>query len=114
VNRKINKILAKRKQKVAKRLERKNWENQTKPMFNGYNIHYEIDGRHQAIASGGIGAIHMMNSKLGFVKEVDQNLHLPKRHLPHHESDHVLNIADNVLAGGTRLQDIVCLFLASY
>ena len=106
MKRKIKKILAKRKQKIAKRLERKNWENQSKPMFNGYNIDYEIDGRHQAIASGGIGAIHMMNSKLGFVKEIDQSLHLLKRHLPYHESDHVLNIAYNVLAGGTRLQDI--------
>ena len=29
-----------------------------------------------------------------------------KRHLPYHESDHVLNIAYNVIAGGTRLEDI--------
>jgi hypothetical protein len=106
VNRKISKILAKRKRKVAKRLERKNWQNQTKPMFNGYNIHYELDGRHQAIASGGIGAIHLMNKKLGFIEEIDHALHLLKRYLPYHESDHVLNIAYNVLAGGTRLQDI--------
>jgi len=29
-----------------------------------------------------------------------------KRHLPYHESDHVLNIAYNVLVGGMRLEDI--------
>ena len=29
-----------------------------------------------------------------------------KVHLPYHESDHVLNIAYNVLAGGDCLQDI--------
>ena len=27
-------------------------------------------------------------------------------HLPYHESDHVLNMAYNVLCGGTRLEDI--------
>ena len=27
-------------------------------------------------------------------------------HLPYHESDHVLNIAYNILAGGVRLEDI--------
>jgi len=47
-----------------------------------------------------------MNKKLGFVKEIDNALHLLKRHVPYHESDHVLNIAYNVLAEGTRLQDI--------
>ncbi|MBW2114971.1 MAG: hypothetical protein JRH04_09000, partial [Deltaproteobacteria bacterium] len=43
---------------------------------------------------------------LGFDKEIDTVLHLLKRHLPYHESDHVLNISYNVIAGGTRLEDI--------
>jgi len=106
VNSKVSKILAKRKQKISKRLKRRNWEEQGSPMFKAGNIRYEVDARHQAIASGGIGAIHLMNSKLGFVKAIDQCLHLLKCHLPYHESDHVLNIAYNVLAGGTRLEDI--------
>ena len=101
-----SKILAKRKRKIAKRLEKKQWENQPKPMFTASNIHYEIDGRHKGIACGGIGAIHLMNKRTGFVEEIDNVLHLLKRHLPYHESDHVLNIAYNVIAGGTRLEDI--------
>lgn len=91
---------------MAKRLKRKQWENQPKPMFSASNIHYEMDGRHEGIACGGIGAVHLMNKKLGFVEGVDTVLHLLKRHLPYHESDHVLNIAYNVIAGGTRLEDI--------
>ena len=47
-----------------------------------------------------------MNRKLGIVEEIDDVLQLLKRHLPYHESDHVLNIAYNVIAGGTRLEDI--------
>lgn len=62
-------------------------------MFSVSNIHYEIDGRHKGIASGGIGAIRLMNKKLGFIEEIDDLLHLLKLHLPYHESDHVLNIA---------------------
>jgi hypothetical protein len=106
VKKKNSKILAKHKRKLAKRVKRKQWTNQPTPMLNGYNIHYEIDGRYQAIISGGIGAIHLMNKKLGFISEIDAALHLLKRHLPYHESDHVLNIAYNVLAEGIRLQDI--------
>ena len=106
MNKKDSRMLAKRKRKIARRLKRKQWKNQPKPMFSASNIHYEMDGRHKGISSGGIGAIHLMNKKLGFVEEMDTVLHLLKRHLPYHESDHVLNIAYNVIAGGTRLEDI--------
>ena len=34
------------------------------------------------------------------------NLSLLKVHLPYHESDHVLNVAYNILCGGNRLEDI--------
>ena len=101
-----HKILGKRKRKIEKRLERRNWENQERPMFKGINIRYEMDDRNKGIACGGIGVIHLMAKRLGLAKEIDKHLHLLKRHLPYHESDHVLNLAYNVLAGGTRLEDI--------
>ena len=40
------------------------------------------------------------------MREIDEHLFLLKKHLPYHESDHVLNIAYNILAGGIRLEDI--------
>src|SRR3990172_6123105 len=55
---------------------------------------------------GGIGAVHRMVTQLGLVEKIDQELELLKVHLPYHESDHVLNLAYNVLCGGTRLEDI--------
>ncbi len=48
----------------------------------------------------------MMVRSLGLIDDLDRNLHLLKLHLPYHESDHVLNIAYNFLAGGTCLEDI--------
>ena len=47
-----------------------------------------------------------MAQKLGLVRDVNENLHLFKRHMPYHESDHVLNIAYNLLAGGQRLEHL--------
>ena len=101
-----HKNLNRRKKKIEKRLERRNWEDQPRPMFQGSNIHYAVDGRNKGIAQGGIGVLHRLAKQLGLVKAIDQNLHLLKRHLPYHESDHVLNLAYNILAGGTRLEDI--------
>ena len=75
-------------------------------MFNASNIHYEMSEKCQATGYGGIGAIHLMVQKLGLTQQLDQCVELLKRHLPYHESDHVLNIAYNVLLGGLRLEDI--------
>jgi len=106
VKRLNHKILSKRKRKIEKRLERRNWEDQGSPMFKGSNIHYELDGRDKGIACGGIGVIHTLAKRIGLVKEIDKRLHLLKRHVPYHESDHVLNLAYNVLAGGEGFEDI--------
>jgi hypothetical protein len=83
-----------------------NWEDQPRPMFRASNIHYEMAERAAGMTCGGIGAIHLMVQRLGLVEDIDRNLKLLKVHLPYHESDHVLNLAYNVLAGGQRLEDI--------
>ncbi len=53
---------------------------------------------------GGIGAVGRLVSKQ-LAREIDRHLEL-LRHLPYHESDHVLNIAYNLLCGGARLEDL--------
>lgn len=55
---------------------------------------------------GGIAPVHRLVPKLGLRSQIDAALNLLKVHLPYHESDHVLNSADNILCGGTRLEDI--------
>ena len=40
------------------------------------------------------------------IREIDHNLQLLKRHSPYHESDHVLNIAFNILAGDKRIEHL--------
>ena len=106
VNRTYPKILRNRKQRIERRLKPKNWEDQPRPMLKASNIHYEMGEQTPAMNCGGIGAIHLMVQRLGLVEDINGHLHLLKVHLPYHESDHVLNLAYNLLAGGQRLEDI--------
>src|SRR2546426_1341152 len=106
VNKSYSKILRNRKNRIERRLGPKNWEEQPRPMLKASNIHYEMAARVQGINCGGIGAMHLMVQRLGLVEDLDQHLHLLKVHLPYHESDHVLNLTYNILAGGERLEDI--------
>jgi len=106
VNRIYPKILRNRKQRTERRLKPKNWEDQPQPMLRASNIHYEMGEQTPAMNYGGIGAIHLMAQRLGLVEDINGHLHLLKVHLPYHESDHVLNLAYNLLTGGQRLEDI--------
>src|SRR5512137_461047 len=106
VNRNYPKILRNRKERIERRLQPKHWEDQARPMLKASNIRYEMAGRTTAMNCGDIGAMHLMVQRLGLVEDINKNLQLLKVHLPYHESDHVLNLAYNLLAGGQRLEDI--------
>jgi hypothetical protein len=75
-------------------------------MIAGTNVRYEIAARIEAMPCGGIGLIHEMVRAIGLAGRIDERVHVFKRHFPYHESDHVLNLAYNVLCGGTRLEDL--------
>jgi hypothetical protein len=106
VNASLHRQLNRRKRRIARRIENKPGVERRQPMMAASNIHYQIADRVRAIAPGGIGAIHLLARKIGLIDDIDRDLHLLKRHLPYHESDHVLNIADNLLAGGQRLEHL--------
>jgi hypothetical protein len=106
VNSIINHRLANAKLRIAYRLREIHWPDQPAPMFTASNIHYEVAQRARAVSAGGIGAMVLLARRVGLIEAIDARLHLLKRHLPYHESDHVLNIALNILAGGTCLEDI--------
>ena len=106
-NRTYPKILRNCKQRIARRLDAKRrWPEQPDPMLSARNLHFEMAQRGRATNGGGIGAIHLMGHKLGLAREIDERLHLLKRHLPYHQGDHVLNLAYNALLGGQPLEAI--------
>ena len=106
MNDKIRKKLARSKRRIEQRLNKNDNTGCERPMITASNIDYEIADRTHAIAAGGIGAMHLVAKKLGLVESIDRKLHLLKVHLPYHESDHVLNIAYNLLAGGACLEHL--------
>ena len=69
-------------------------------MFRASHVQYEHSDRVRGLASGGIGAMHRLAQRSGLVAALDQQVKLLKVHLPYHESDHVLNVAYNILCGG--------------
>jgi hypothetical protein len=106
VNTKIRKQIEQRKRRIARRLNRDDNRGCDRPIMTASNIHYEIADRTRATANGGIGAIHLLVRNLELDQAIDRHLGLLKIHLPYHDSDHVLNIAYNLLAGGTCLEHL--------
>jgi hypothetical protein len=94
------------RRRIKKRLANIPGPERPVPMMTATNIHYEQAKRTRGLSAGGIGAIFLMAQKIELDKEIDRTLHLLKRHLPYHESDHVLNIAFNILAGGKRMEHL--------
>src|SRR5436190_1333807 len=98
--------LRRSKQRIEHRLRDRDWAPQDKPILTARNIHYELSSRDRAISVGGIGAMQQVAQKLGLAAAIDERLQLLKVHLPYSESDHVLNLALNALAGGTCIEDL--------
>src|SRR5204863_3730249 len=92
--------------RISDRLRDRTWKPQEKPMLRASNIQYEMGDRQQWTAVGGIGMMHLLARRTGLIESIDARVEVLKRHLPYHESDHVLNIAYNALNGGTCLEDI--------
>jgi hypothetical protein len=101
----VYQLLASRKRRIAMRIRHDHRPSAT-PVLAASNIHYELATRDRGIVAGGIGAVHLLARNSGLIDALDRKLHLLKVHLPYHESDHVLNIAYNLLAGGGCLQDL--------
>jgi len=106
VNAKIQKEIARRKRRIERRLDKRDLRGCEQPAMTASNIHYEIAERSQATSAGGIGAIHLVVKKLGLDDEINRSLGLLKVNLPYFESDHVLNIAYNLIAGGKCLEHL--------
>ena len=105
MNAKIRRQLSARKRRIENRLGKTRFPDES-PVISATNIHYEIAEKTQAIAAGGIGMVQLLVKRLGLDDAINQQVPLLKFHLPYSESDHVLNMAYNLLAGGTCLEHL--------
>jgi hypothetical protein len=100
------KLLQQRRQRLLDRIAPRPVAERDTPMITASNLHYELGQRVHGFSAGGLGAMLLVARSTGLIAGIDHDLHLLRRHLPYHESDHVLNIALNILAGGRRLEHI--------
>jgi hypothetical protein len=105
VNKKIKKAIKKRKRNLAARLENDNKES-IRPMFSANKAVFDMSEKISAIHCGGIGVIKELVNTLQVPEMINTRLKLLQRHKPYYESDHVLNIAYNIICGGKNLEDI--------
>jgi len=105
VNTKLRQQLRKRNQKIRRRIDKRDGIFQS-PAIRATTTTFELSEKTQAISCGGIGVIMQMVKLLDLRKYINDAVSVFKLHLPYDEADHVLNIAMNLLAGGTCLEHI--------
>jgi len=106
VKQKIAKILRQRQREIQNRLDKKSLPEHLGPMFNPGNIHYDIAERSRGMLYGGIGTVQMLVRQLELDKAINRRLGIFKLHNPYFESDHIINIAYNILCNGECIEDI--------
>src|SRR4051812_41234116 len=75
-------------------------------MFQEQNVHYDMAGKAKGLQGAGLGAFHLLLRQLDLAAAINGRVRLLKRHVPYFESDHILNLAYNILAGGRTLNDL--------
>jgi hypothetical protein len=105
VNAKVRKQLQKRNRKLKQRISVENgvWQS---PMIQPSRTKLELAERQQAVGCGGIAVIMELVNQLALRKSINESASVFKLHLPYDEADHVLNIALNLLAGGSCLEHL--------
>ena len=94
-----------RQRRVARRIDKANWNGKS-PMLVAPAVQLELSQRTQAISVGGIGVVQQLVRQLNVAGSINQLCPVLRFHLPYSEADHVLNIAFNLLAGGSCLEHL--------
>jgi hypothetical protein len=95
-----------RQSSLDERLDPRWHPESAQPVLRDGRIDYEVSDRVTAIGCGGIGLLQTVVAAVGLRGEIDERLELLRRHLPYHESDHVMALTYNVLTGGRCLEDL--------
>lgn len=95
-----------RQRSVEARLDSRWHPERSEPVLEGGNLHYEVSGKAVGIGCGGLGMLQAVVDDVGLREEIDERVDVLRRHLPYHESDHVLALVYNILTGGECLGDL--------
>lgn len=76
------------------------------PMLRCPATKLELAEKTQAVACGGLAIVQQMVRQVGLADSINRRCPVFKKHMPYSEADHVLNIAFNLIAGGTCLEHL--------
>ena len=76
------------------------------PMLRCPTTKLELAEKAQAVACGGLTLVQQMVRQVGLAESINRHCPIFKMHMPYTEADHVLNIAFNLIAGGTCLEHL--------
>jgi hypothetical protein len=105
VNAKLRRACRRRKRRLLQRIDKKQGASRT-PMIRPPRSNYELAEKPQAVACGGLGMIMDLVRETGLRDEINRAARVLKVYAPYDEADHVLNIALNLLTGGTCLEHL--------
>ena len=103
MNAKVRDQLLRRQRRVTRRLEQSVEHVGT---LDAGRARFETSSRITATSAGGVRLAHDFAQALRLPEEIDRRLDLLKLHRPYRESDHVLPLVYNLLAGGTCIEDL--------
>ena len=81
-------------------------ERRDRPVARLPKLHVEVDQRTRVTRFGGLSLAAQITRLLKIPQILDRHVHVLKRHLPYHESDHVLAQAFSLYCGGTCIEDM--------
>jgi hypothetical protein len=106
VTAKLHQRLRNRKRRSQRRLRKKPWDEQRRRLFRDRNVHYDRAAKSRGLRWAGLGVFQLLVQRLARDDASDAPLQLLKRHVPLFESDHILNLTDNLLVGGKTINDL--------
>lgn len=103
---KVRNQLRRRQRRIARRLAQTRRGPTSRPVLDDGRARFEVSDRTRATGAGGVRLAHELVRAVGLAREIDDRVDLLKLNRPYHESDHVLAMAYNLLAGGTCIEDL--------
>lgn len=104
VNAKLRQQLSRRKRRLKKRLDQHTGFGESRIRCG--STRYELSDKQQAVDCGGLGMITQIVRQLNLRRSLNRAAAVFRFYAPYDETDHILNIAFNLLAGGTCLEHL--------
>ncbi len=105
MNAKLRRQCRERKRRLLRRIDKTQGASRT-PMIDPPRANYELAEKSQAVACGGLGMILELIRQTGLRNQINRAVPVFKLYAPYDEADHVLNIALNLLTGGSCLEHL--------